>query len=188
LGADIDWIKMCLEIDNRSMSFAKLEVPSASKLYGQITKILIAAHNQEIIINNQAAIHQLLKIKPMNDSLGNKIEIIGGKRNFKRLINLPHFKRRDGCWFDFSIALQQTKKSVETIGFNFEIRFPDNVPVRFMRFDFNLPEHDNEERGMRFHIHPGCDDFMVNAPPMSPIEILNLFLYGFDIPEKQRTS
>jgi hypothetical protein len=41
---------------------------------------------------------------------------------------------------------------------------------------------------MRFHIHPGCDDFMVNAPPMSPIEILNLFLYGFNIPEKQRSS
>jgi hypothetical protein len=188
LGVDIDWIKRCMEIDNRSMPFAKLEVPSANKLYGQITKILIAAHNQEIIINNQAAIHQLLKIKPMNDSLGNKIEILGGKRNFKRLKNLPHFERRDGCWFDFSIALQQTKRSAETIGFNFEIRFPDNVPVRFLRFDFNLPKHDNEERGMRFHIHPGCDDFMVNAPPMSPIEILNLFLYGFDIPEKQRSS
>jgi hypothetical protein len=32
----MNWIKMCMEIDNRSMPFAQLEVPSAKKLYGQI--------------------------------------------------------------------------------------------------------------------------------------------------------
>jgi hypothetical protein len=77
---------------------------------------------------------------------------------------------------------------MEAIGFNFEIRFPDQVPVRFLRFDLNLPEHNNEDRGVRSHIHPGNDDFMLNAPPMSPIEILHLFLYGLTIPAKQRSQ
>jgi hypothetical protein len=188
LGADNDWIKMCAEIEVRSLSFAQLEVPSARKLYSQISNILFIARDQRILSNRQADIHKLLQLKTINTAPKDKMEILGGERNFDRMENIPHFERQDGCWFDFAIALKQTKKSAEVIGFNFEIRFPDNVPVKFLRFDFNLPEHDNEDRGMRFHLHPGCDDFMVNAPPMSPIEILNLFLYGFEIPEKQRSS
>jgi hypothetical protein len=39
---------------------------------------------------------------------------------------------------------------------------------------------------MRFHLHPGNDDIMIHSPPMSPIEILHLFLYGIDIPDKIR--
>jgi hypothetical protein len=186
LGANNDWIKMCMAIESRSIQSAKLEVPNANQFHGQILQIFNVARNKRILLTDQPTVRKLLKIN--NGSSEGEIEIIGGERNFKRRRDLAHFERRDGCWFDFAITLKQTKKSAEVIGFNFEIRFPDNVPVRFIRFDFNLPEHDNEERGMRFHIHPGCDDFMVNAPPMSPIEILNLFLYGFDIPEKQRSS
>jgi hypothetical protein len=186
LGVDNDWIKMCMDIESRSVQIAKLEVSNAKLLHGQLLQIFNVARNKKILLTDQPSVRKLLKIK--NGYAEDEIEIIGGVRNFKRRKDLPHFERRDGCWFDFAITLKQTNKSAEVIGFNFEIRFPDNVPVRFMRFDFNLPEHDNEERGMRFHIHPGCDDFMVNAPPMSPIEILNLFLYGFDIPEKQRSS
>jgi hypothetical protein len=177
---------MCVDIESRSIQIAKLEVPNAKVLHGQLLQIFNVARNKKILLTDQPSVRKLLKIK--NGSAKDEIEIIGGERNFKRRKDTPHFERRDGCWFDFAIALKQTRKSAEVIGFNFEIRFPDNVSVRFMRFDFNLPEHDNEERGMRFHIHPGCDDFMVNAPPMSPIEILNLFLYGFNIPEKQRSS
>jgi hypothetical protein len=188
LGVNQYWVKMCAEIEDRSLSFAQLEAHSAKKLYCEISNILSDARNERILSNKQADIPKLLQLKTINAVPKDKMEILGGERNFDRIKTIPHFERQDGCWFDFAIALKQTKTSAEVIGFNFEIRFPDNVPVRFLRFDFNLPEHDNEERGMRFHIHPGCDDFMVNAPPMSPIEILNLFLYGFDIPEKQRSS
>jgi hypothetical protein len=188
LGADNDWIEMCAEIEVRSLSFAQLEASSDRKLYSQIFNILIVARDRRILSNKQADIRKLLQIKPINISPKDKIEILGGERNFNRLKTIPHFERQDGCWFDFAIALKQNKKSVEVVGFNFEIRFPPKVPVRFLRFDLNLPEHDNEDIGMRFHIHPGCDDFMVNAPPMSPIEILHLFLYGFEIPGKQRSS
>jgi hypothetical protein len=186
LGADNDWIKMCMDIESRSIQIAKLEVPNAKLLHGQLLQIFNIARNKKILLTDQPSVRKLLKIK--KGSAEDEIEIIGGERNFKRRKDLPYFERRDGCWFDFAITLKQTKKSAEVIGFNFEIRFPDNVPVKFLRFDFNLPEHNNEEKGMRFHIHPGYDDFMVNAPPMSPIEILNLFLYGFDIPAKQRNS
>lgn len=51
-----------------------------------------------------------------------------------------------------------------------------------------LQNNDNETRGMRFHVHPGSDDVMIHSPPMSPLEILHLFLYGLIIPEKRRFS
>lgn len=66
--------------------------------------------------------------------------------------------------------------------------FPDGYPTRFIRYDLNLPSHNNEKRGMRFHLHPGNDDFMIHSPPMSPLEILNLFLYGLAIPQRPRSK
>ena len=43
-------------------------------------------------------------------------------------------------------------------------------------------------QGKRFHLHPGSDDLMVHASPMSPMEILHLFLYDLDIPKNPRVS
>lgn len=85
------------------------------------------------------------------------------------------------------ILIDESQKFIEILGFNFEIRFPENYSVQFLRFDLNLPNHRNEERGMRFHIHPGHDDFMIPSPPLSPLEILFLFLNAFPINDRPRT-
>jgi len=73
-----------------------------------------------------------------------------------------------------------------SIGFDFELRFPKSLSTSFLRIDLNLPNHNNELQNMRFHLHPDHDDIMIHSPPMSPIEILHLFLYGIDIPDKIR--
>jgi hypothetical protein len=39
-----------------------------------------------------------------------KTAILGGERNFKRIKEIPHFERIDGCWFDFSILVDETLK------------------------------------------------------------------------------
>ncbi|MCY7407358.1 MAG: hypothetical protein LH631_08275 [Alkalinema sp. CAN_BIN05] len=115
-----------------------------------------------------------------------KVELTGGVRNFKRSHEMPHFSRHDGCWFDFAIMIDENSTPSEIIAFNFEIRFPDSVPVQYIRYDLNIPDHNNESHGLRFHIHPGCDDFRLHSPPISPLEILYLFLYDFKIPRKLR--
>jgi energy-coupling factor transporter ATP-binding protein EcfA2 len=84
------------------------------------------------------------------------------------------------------IGSDESRKPAEIIGFDFEIRFPEPVPIKFFRFDLNLPGHDNQTDGLRFHLHPSSEDFMVHSPPMSPLEILHMFLYGFEIPQKMR--
>jgi len=46
----------------------------------------------------------------------------------------------------------------------------------------------NDERNIRFHLHPSNDDIMIHSPPMSPLEILHMFLYGLNIRDKPRSS
>jgi hypothetical protein len=94
----------------------------------------------------------------------------------------------DGCWFDFAILVDENIKPAEIIAFDFEIRFLEDNPTKFLRFDLNLPEHNNDNQGKRFHLHPGNNDLMIHASPMSPLEILHLFLYDLKMPERPRGS
>ena len=132
-------------------------------------------------------IYKLLK-KAEDKKKKGIFEITGGQKNQKRRKEIPHFKRYDGCWFDFAIKVDEKTRPAEIIAFNFEIRFLEDNPTKFLRFDLNLPEHNNDNQGKRFHLHPGNDDFMIHASPMSPLEILHLFLYDLKMPERPRGS
>ncbi len=182
------WGKICEEIQERSLSQTSLDIENAEKLRKQILKCLNDAHNEKILISNLSEIHQLLKIS--NGKRGH-YEILGGSKNFKRIQDIPHFKLHNGCWFDFAITIDETGKSAQIIGFDFEIRFPQKegeTKVPFLRIDLNLPDHNNDERNIRFHLHPSNDDIMIHSPSMSPLEILHMFLYGINIPDKPRAS
>ncbi|MEE3716479.1 hypothetical protein V2H45_06960 [Tumidithrix elongata RA019] len=147
------------------------------------------ASNEGILTAKLHDIERLLKLRESSEipSKG-YFEIMGGDKNFHRDRNIPHFKRHDGCWFDFAITIDETKSPAQIIGFDFEIRFPESCSASFLRFDLNLPGHDNEERQMRFHAHPSSDDIMIHSPPMTPLEILHLFLYGLELPKKPRSN
>jgi hypothetical protein len=188
LTGQANWLKYSQDIQDRSLQACSLKIKSAKELRTQIFKALNQANSQGILATKLPEIHQILRMTPGDRQ---QVVIIGGlgksgTKNFDRSKDIPHFSRRDGCWFDFSILIQEDKTSAEIIGFDFEIRFPPLLPVQFVRFDLNLPGHDNQADGLRFHLHPGCDDFMVHSPPISPLEILHLFLYGFEIPQKLR--
>ena len=182
------WLKYSQEIQQRSLEACSLKVTNAKELRTQIFKTLTQAHDDRVLNTKLAEIYGLLKMSSQNQQ---QVVILGGlekvgTKNFRRSKDIPHFSRVDGCWFDFAITIDESQKSAEIIGFDFEIRFPESVPIQFVRFDLNLPGHDNQADGLRFHLHPSCDDFMVHSPPMSPLEILHLFLYGFEIPAKMQ--
>ena len=101
--------------------------------------------------------------------------IVGGEKNQSRDPSLPHLRRDDDAWFDFSIGVREGDKQLELLAYDFEIRFSPGMGVPFLRFDLNPPGHSNE---MRCHLHPGSDDILVPAPLMSPLEILELFVDG----------
>lgn len=183
-----DWEQICDKVQHRLAEATPVTVKGAKALWAEILKCLTNAHNEGVLSTKLHEIRKLLKLEKSAQHGKGVFEILGGQRNFKRSRDVPHFERFDKCWFDFAILVDETTKPAEIIGFNFEIRFPDESPVRFVRFDLNLPGHDNEERSIRFHMHPGSDDFMIHSPPMSPLEILHLFLYGLPISEKPRSS
>ncbi|HLO85811.1 MAG TPA: hypothetical protein VK203_12505 [Nostocaceae cyanobacterium] len=179
------WEQTCDLVQQRLLNAAPLKVKSAKVLWGELLKSLISACDDKLLKTPTHEIRSLLRKTSKEKGI---IEITGGQRNFKRLKEIPHFERVDGCWFDFAILVNENDKPAEIIGFDFEIRFLDNSAVKFLRFDLNLPEHNNQDRGKRFHLHPGSDDLMIHSPPMSPLEILHLFLYDLNIPEKSRAS
>ena len=183
------WEEMCKEIQARSIDNTPFKVKNAKTLRAEILNILNLASGKKILFNKSDEIRKLLKL-PDSSEVKQKgySEILGGAKNFKRNPEIPHFKLYNGCWFDFAITIHEVeKKSAEIIAFDFEIRHPPEISNWFLRFDLNLPDHENDNRNMRFHFHPSNDDIMIHSPPMSPLEILHLFLYGIKIPEKQRS-
>lgn len=112
--------------------------------------------------------------------------ITGGKKNQERSVDLAHFKRQDEAWFDFSIVGCEEAGTVRVLAYDFEIRFPVGHGAPFFRFDLNLPDHRNQERELRCHLHAGSDDILVPAPPMTPTELLALCIHGIH-PSASRT-
>ncbi|HIK09885.1 MAG TPA: hypothetical protein IGS52_06410 [Oscillatoriaceae cyanobacterium M33_DOE_052] len=183
-----DWPNICQDVGARLWDATPKTIESAKKLQRQILQVLTKASDEEVLKTKPHEIHNLLKLETSEKDGKGVFEIVGGKRNFKRMRDIPHFERFDGCWFDFTILIDQHPKSADILGFSFEIRFPDDYPVKFLRIDLNTPGHNNDMRGMRFHVHPGNDNLMIHSAPMSPLEILHLFLYGLSIPDRPRSS
>jgi hypothetical protein len=75
---------------------------------------------------------------------------------------------------------------VELLAYDFEIRLAPGMGASFLRFDLNLPGHDNAKRELRCHLHPGSDELLVPAPLMSPSELCKLFVYGARFPTARR--
>ncbi|MEA5535258.1 hypothetical protein [Crocosphaera sp. XPORK-15E] len=187
----LTWEQIAETIQERTLKTTNLNVKNTKVLRAEILKCLTQAHDEGILVTKLHEIHPLLKLKK-SENKGQVWEILGGDKNFKRIKDqekFGYFERNDQAWFDFAITIYQKSKDLaEIIGFDFEIRFPNDHSPKFIRFDLNLPSHNNEIKGLRFHLHPGNDDIMLHSPPMSPLEILHLFLYGFKTSRKPRSS
>jgi len=168
-----------------------LGLPSTSKtLFDEIRGMLLKARKNDLLATSQDEVHRIVKcFSSHNDpQLHGQLRrsnlhehafcIVGGNKNFHRNEALPHLRRSDGAWFDFSITVREVGGVVELLAYNFEIRLPSCHGVPFLRFDLNPPGHDNEARELRCHLHAGHDDLQIPAPLMSPREVLTLFLEG----------
>jgi hypothetical protein len=176
--------------DRQAEAVPDRTVKSAKILRAQIFKLLNGAGDDGMLATTQADLQRLLKLTPQPKQGKNVMAIMVGPatKNFKRDLAKPHIRRRDEAWFDFSILVDETQKPAEIIGFDFELRFPEGFPTAFLRYDLNTPGHNNQDDGLRFHIHPGSDDLIIHSAPLTPIEILQQFLYGLPIPTKPRTT
>lgn len=171
---------------------ASLHKPlSKSKLKSELQSLLIKASNQrkiktppkliaERVILVEEPPPQVMDHLKDQDLARGAFCIFGGscEKNQQRDTALPHFVRDDGAWFDFSITARETDEGVELLAYDFELRLAPGGGSPFLRFDLNLPDHHNEHRELRAHVHPGSDDVLIPAPLMSPSEVLALFIDG----------
>jgi hypothetical protein len=109
--------------------------------------------------------------------LRNAYCIVGGDKNQDRDRGLRHFTRDDDAWFDFTITVREQDRQLTLLAYDFEIRFLPGGGAPFLRFDLNLPEHRNEDRELRSHMHPGSDDIILPWPRMSPTEALTMLVH-----------
>jgi hypothetical protein len=172
----------------------ELELPARSKeLYYMLRGQLLSASDEgklssspDDIIQHVRRLSKLSEFPPQvaadlrRQSLdeGAFCIVVGRKINQNRDRTFPHLTRDDGAWFDFTITGRERQRSLELLSYGFEIRFPPGMGTPFLRFDLNLPDHRNEARELRCHLHPGSDDVLVPAPLMSPRELLAIFIDG----------
>lgn len=167
-----------------------LDLPSRARaLYLQVRSQLLAASDAGIVAESPEQILKLVQILPepppqirehlrVRNLHEGAFCIVGGEKNQERDPTVAHFTRSDGGWFDFTITVRERSRQLELLAYDFELRFPPAQGSPFLRFDLNLPGHENEERDLRCHLHPGTDDLQVPAPLMKPSELLALFLEG----------
>ena len=162
---------------------AELYLPyTFNELFTQMRKALIRANDQGLLINPFHEIHARLKCTPKSARHRTESEIVGGDRNFQRVKDgeLTYFERDDGAWFDFALTLKESPR-LTLIAYNFELRFPEGFAAKFIRFDLNPPDHANEERGLRAHMHPGSDDILIPYFVMDPLKLLKMMIHEFRV-------
>jgi len=150
----------------------------AKTLFREIQSYLLNASDQKLIQEPPHEIYSQLRLTPLKDGLFDLS--VGDTRNFKRDPQLPHFTRQDGGWFDFQLLIRETSAGLEILAYDFELRLLDHSQISFVRFDVNPPDHQNEAKALRAHLHLNVDDdgMAVPAPLLSPFEVFDLFIHG----------
>jgi hypothetical protein len=174
-------------------------ISTARSLLNEVRGVLIGVtvlEDNNRLENSMDDVWSLLKLMAPETALGGSTQrrlsnipvrgaryvLLGGGRpkstNFDRDLEVPHFRRIDGAWFEFRLILEELAREVPLtiLSYGFEIRFPGKTPP-WVRFDFNLPGHDNVDEGLRAHFHPGTEDWSVPSPVLTPQEALDLMLW-----------
>lgn len=160
---------------------------NAKALLRELRTLIIKGHNAKKITTSPHDVNKVVQLLPPPEKIRKQLElqqlekaasciIVGSEKNQERDPKLPHIKRNDGAWFDFTITVREGVNGLELLAYDFEIRLPAALGAPFLRFDLNLPGHANEVRELRCHLHPGFDDVLVPAPLMTPTELLTVFI------------
>ncbi len=173
------------ELQERVLAGApKLDDVSADDVWRRIKRELTFAYDDGLLKTPPNEIHEYVP-KPVVD--GDKVRISGGlvdgKKPFApRPPELARIVRDDGAWLHFTLTLEcagkgKRARQVKSLwAYDFELVFPDGHSPAFVRFDLNEPEHENEAREIRSHMHPANDDQRLPAPVMRPEELLDVLI------------
>lgn len=155
---------------------------SPEKLHRRLRRFLCNASDDGWLTSSIADIHRCVRLLPNYRGQPAWVGISVCEVNFHRDPALPHIARSDGAWFDFGLILEQSGRGSRLLASHYEIRFPPGWGPRFLRLDLNLPEHANQDDGLRSHWHPASDDLLLPAPILAPLDALQLMVRGLRQP------
>lgn len=151
-------------------------------LYEEIRILVLRAIREDALQNGMHTVRQLLRLTPDPKGRPRCWALTGGPRDFGRTTEPrldAQFVRADGGVVHFHMTLLEGDgRIVEVLAYGFEVYFPSRNPIAFVRFDLNSRGHDNDEAGLRSHLHPGNDDLQLPSPVLEPLEALLVVLYG----------
>lgn len=151
-------------------------------LYEEVRVLLVRAIREDALQNGMYAVKKLLRLTPDPEHGRSYWVLTGGPIDFRRAAEPDpemRFVRTDGGIVHFHMTLRECDaRSIEVLAYGFEVYFPSQDPIPFVRFDLNFRGHGNDEAGLRSHLHPGNDDLQLPSPVLEPLEALLLVLYG----------
>lgn len=152
---------------------------SDAALLTRVRIYLRTAVDDEALTNSPDEIYRIVKCAPpLNPG---EFLIVGGEKNKHRDASQPALRRTDGGWFHFAITGRLVNSStLELLSYNFEFCFAGK-PLQFLRFDLNSPTGigaPNIEKDLRSHFHPNDERIQVPAAALTPLELLDIFVYG----------
>jgi hypothetical protein len=170
------------------------------KLHAKPSAVLTALHNMLFTAFNEDRmrtgtndIYKWVQLYPNGQPIGPRKamkgshSIVGGVKDFKRRPSSARIVRDDGAFIHFTITFDcNGSQELQMLAYDFEIVFPEGHSPPFLRIDLNSEWHDNKDRELRSHIHPGNDDLLFPAPVMTPEEILHLFIHGLRPRDKDK--
>ena len=139
---------------------------------------LLSAANEGKLAVGPHAISRNIRIDGPSTQVSDKhaADLVGGRRNNERREEQADLLTPDGGWLSFSAVLRPKDSKVEVVAYNVERVYRRDDGPHWIRFDFSPPGHDNDQRGMRSHVHPGDDDLQLPAPIFAPHELIALLL------------
>ncbi len=157
-----------------------LEVSKASALLRRMRGVCNRAIEADKLAVAQQDLHKYITLEEDKQKGQSVVRggLLGGQKPFARLPESALLRRDDDAWLHFTVTLSQAADRLELLAYDFELVFPANHSPPWIRFDLNYPEHSNQARDLRSHLHPGNDDILLPAPIMTPVELLELLIVG----------
>lgn len=155
---------------------------TATDLHEELGRVLRRAIRDEVLVNGVYDVGQLLRLTTASRRGDPHVfALTGGPKDFGRTDSpqhASHFIRDDGAVIHFSLIVRERPEtSLDLIAYGFEIYFPSQQPIAFVRFDLNDRKHSNDDLGLRAHLHPGNEDLQLPSPLLSPLDALNFLIY-----------
>jgi len=155
---------------------------TAAELRDQFGHVLRRAIRNEVLKNGVYDAGQLLRLTAASRNGDPTVfALTGGPKDFGRIDSpqrTSHFLRDDGAVIHFALIVRERQgASLDLIAYGFEVYFPSQQPIAFVRFDLNDRRHNNDDLGLRAHLHPGNDDLQLPSPLLSPLDALNFLIH-----------